>query len=102
MKKDKLRVEDEVWTPERIISFLDLQPPPGLDADAYVLLRSYRSMRAEDFKIFVAHFIAAGRDLNARGSNGKSLLQIISRHRNSTEYVATLEQYLLSGQPDQN
>jgi hypothetical protein len=48
-RKDKQKIVDEVWTEERIRSFLDLQPPAGMDADFHRLQRAYQSMRAEDF-----------------------------------------------------
>ena len=45
MKKDKERVQDEVWTEARIRSFLNLQPPAGVNADYHRLQRAYQSMR---------------------------------------------------------
>ena len=55
-KKDKEKVLDEVWTEERVHSFLDIQPPAGEDPDFHALLSAYRSMRLENFEQFLSFF----------------------------------------------
>ncbi len=90
-RKDKKVVVDEVWTPERVRSFLDLEPPQDWDADFNVLLRAYRSMRAEDFALFIDMFVAAGRSLDARGPHGKTILEIVTEHPNSAAYARSLQ-----------
>ena len=90
MKKDKQAVIDEVWTPERVRSFLQLQPPEGWDADYYVLFQSYRSMRLEDFRLLLQYFVAAGRALDTLGPDGSTLMSLLSRHRRSGEYAQAL------------
>ena len=66
-RKEKQKVIDEVWTPERVRSFLELAPPANRNADFHRLLRAYQSMRAEDFADFVTMFVAAGVDLSEPG-----------------------------------
>lgn len=90
LKKDKAKVLDEVWTEDRVHSFLDLQPAEGVDADFHVLLKAYQSMRVSDFELFIGFFQAAGRDINAKNPAGQTLLDIVSQHRNSSEFAAAL------------
>ncbi len=90
LRKDKAKVIDEVWTEERVQEFLHLQPPEGQDADFHILLRSYQSMRADDFRKLVRFFSAAGRNLNALGPEGRTVLEIVATHRNSGEYADIL------------
>lgn len=90
MRKDKAKVIDEVWTSDRVRSFLDLQPPAGVHADYHRLLRAYRSMRASDFKMFLGFFTQAGCDVNAASADGKTVLDIVATHRRSTSYAQAL------------
>ncbi len=90
MRKDKSKVVDEVWTEERIRSFLDKQAPVGHDPDYHALLTAYRAMRAPDFARFVAMFRAAGRDVAARGPEGATVAEVIARHRQGDPYLAAL------------
>jgi len=89
-RKDKQKVVDEVWTPERVRSFLDLTPPEGVDADYHRLVRAYQSMRPEDFADFVDLFRAAGGRLDALGPQQQTLLQEVSRHRHGDEFATIL------------
>ena len=89
-RKDKQKVVDEVWTAERIRSFLDLQPPAGMDADFHRLQRAYQSMRAEDFADFVTMFVAAGGRLDARGPEQQTLLDELERHRHGAAVAEIL------------
>jgi len=82
---------NEEWSDERVQSFLELEPPAGVPADYAVLLKAYRGMTAELFARFVRFFVDAGRDINARLENGSTILDHISEHRRSAEYVAALE-----------
>lgn len=90
MRKDKAKVLDEVWDDARVASFLELRPGPGTDPDYHVLLTAYRSMRAEDFARFIPMFVAAGRNLDACGPEGTSLLAEVSSHRYGAPYAETL------------
>lgn len=90
MKKDKEKVLDEVWTEDRVRSFLDCQPLEGTNTDFHVLFKAYQSMRASDFKLFVDFFLAQKRDLNATDPAGQSVLSIVSQHRHGKEYSAIL------------
>jgi hypothetical protein len=47
-------------------------------------------MRAEDFELFVGFFTAEGRDVNATGRDGRSVLDIVKTHRHGVEYADIL------------
>lgn len=90
LRKDKEKVLDEVWTPEHVRSFLDIRPSDGTDEDFFMLLKAYQSMRASDFELFVSYFTREKRDLNAKGLNGKTVLDIVSTHRHGAEFAKIL------------
>lgn len=90
MRKDKPKVIDEVWTEERVRAFLDLIPVDGVQEDYHRLLRAYRSMRASDFELFLAFFKERDCDINSKSIDGKTILDIVSVHRNATPYAKAL------------
>ncbi|EAQ98979.1 PA4642 family protein [Congregibacter litoralis] len=90
MRKDKVKVLDEQWDDERVASFLEPRPGDGDNADFQLLLRAYQSMRDADFARFIPLFCNAGRDINARGREGKTLLEEVSEHRYGIAYAETL------------
>lgn len=81
---------DELWSDERVKSYLLRQPPVGEDADFNVLYTAYKHMRANDFARFVDFFLAEGRDLHAKNANGKSLLELVKEHPESNAFVVLL------------
>ena len=83
---------NEEWSDERLKTFLALEPPEGVPADYAVLLKAYRGMTAELFARFIPLFVAEGRDVNAALKDGSTILDHISQHRRSGDYVAALEQ----------
>ena len=93
MKKDKQKVVDEVWTEERIQSFLDLEPPPGEDRDFHTLYTAYKSMRLEDFETFLDFYANAGRNFQARNQQGEQLTDIIAEHRTGREFAQAIERH---------
>lgn len=89
---DKPKVIGEEWSDERVRSFLDIQPyDASINADYHALLRAYQAMRAGDFERFIGFFVGAGRDLNAVGPEGLTILDLISEHRKSGDYARALE-----------
>ncbi len=91
LKKDKAKVIDPVWNEGRIREFLDVIPAEDVEADFHMLMKAYRSMRAEDFATFVQMFLAEKRDINAKDPAGRTVLSYVSEHRNSAEYAETLK-----------
>ena len=90
MRKDKEKVLDEVWTEEHIRSYLRVRSYDGTDENFHMLLKAYQSMRAEDFALFIEFFCAEGRDLNATGRDGRTVLELITTHRHGTPYADIL------------
>lgn len=84
-------VTDEVWDDERIQSFLEMEPSAGLSADFHVLQKAYRGMRPDDFERFLTFYIEAGRDVDATDPDGRTLWEIIAKHRQGQEFVAIKE-----------
>ncbi|MFT5578182.1 MAG: hypothetical protein ACI9WS_000935 [Paraglaciecola psychrophila] len=91
LKKDKAKILDEVWTQQRVKDFLEIKTIADVEPDFHVLLKAYQSMRLENFEEFVGFFIADGRDINAFGADGQTVLSILLEHRNSTDYRAIME-----------
>ena len=90
MKKDKVKVLDDVWTPEHVKSFLNVRPHDNTDEDFHMLLKAYQSMRVDDFALFMAFFGEQKRQVNAVGTDGRSVLEIASEHRHGAEYAGIL------------
>lgn len=90
-KKDKEKVLDEVWTVERIRSFLDILPAEGVDADFHRLLKAYQQMRAEDFEQFIQFFTDAKLNINAKDPDGNTAIAIIGEHGHGADYVVILK-----------
>jgi ankyrin repeat protein len=90
LRKDKEKVLGETFDEARIKTFFDYDAPAGVNADFHLLEKAYRGMRGENFATFVKLFIEAGKDINAIGSEGKTLLQIAKEHRNGEEYALAL------------
>ena len=81
MRKDKEKVLDEVWTEDHVRSFLDFRPYDGSDPDFHALLKAYQSMRESACARFAQLFGEQLRDLNARGRDGRSVLDVVEQHR---------------------
>ena len=93
-KKDKEKVLDEVWTEERVRSFLDLSAPTDIDADYHTLYNAYKNMRIENFEQFLAFYKETGRNFNVSDKEGKPLVDLIKEHKKSNAYAEALSQYL--------
>ena len=90
MRKDKEKVLDEVWTEDRVRSFLKIRSYDEVEEDFHMLLKAYQSMRAEDFAKFVDFFLAEGRRLDSPDPEGRTVLSIVEQHRRSTDYADIL------------
>lgn len=90
LKKDKQKVLGEVFDDERVRGFLDVEGNGEIDPDYLALERAYRGMKLENFETFIRFFIADGRNINAKNPQGRTLLQVISDHRLSNDYIKVL------------
>ena len=84
------KVVDEIWSDERVRSFLDLRPYDHCDPDYHVLRKAYEHMTAADFTRFIGEFCRAGRDINALGPEGHTFLQRVRGHGRSQDYAMAL------------
>ncbi len=84
-------IRDEWWSDERIKSFLDLETSSNEAIDFHILSKAYQGMIPEAFKRLLDFFIESGRNINETNRHGESLLSIVSKHRNSKEYVKLLK-----------
>ena len=91
LKKDKRKVLGEFFDDERIKTFLDFEPPEGVDADFHVLEKAYRGMNIENFETFIKFFLEDDRNLNATNFDGKTLLELVSQHRLGEDYADVLK-----------
>lgn len=89
-RKDKKQIIGEPMTDEQVRAFLHTLPEAGMDPDYHTLLRAYRSLRAPDFERFLAFFLAEGRNLNAPGPDGSTILATISAHQQGADYADVL------------
>ncbi len=86
-------VTDEVWDDERVKSFLAMEPYGDESADFHVLLKAYRGMRPDDFERFLTFFLEAGRNIDATDTKGRTLWEIISAHRQGSEFIRVKSQF---------
>lgn len=93
LKKDKQKVLGEVFDNERIMTFLDFEPPAGTTKDFHLLEKAYRGMKAENFDTFLTLFKDANYDINAKNPNGHSILAIIEHHKQSKDYEEILKKH---------
>ncbi len=84
-------VRDEWWSDERVQSFLELDTSQDEAPDFHILQKAYRGMVPEAFSRFIQFFVAADRNLNEADMHGKTILNIVSEHRNSAEYAKILK-----------
>lgn len=82
---------DEEWSDDRLRACLSVLPPEGLPGDYNILLRAYRGMTADLFGRFIGIYLEAGHDINSSLEDGTTFLDLVSRHRNSAEFTALLE-----------
>ena len=87
-------VTDEVWDDDRVKSFLEMEPYGDESADFHVLLKAYRGMRPDDFSRFLRFFVEAGREINARDKQGRTLWDIIEKHRQGAEFIAVKDRFV--------
>lgn len=86
MKKDKVKVIDEVLNEDRIKQFLFLEAPDGENPDFHRLQKAYRGLPAHYFETFLHFFVDAGGDVNALSHTGKTIFQTVNEHTQSDHY----------------
>ncbi|OZG73264.1 hypothetical protein BTA51_12370 [Hahella sp. CCB-MM4] len=85
------KVIGEDWSDDRVKGFLDLKPYDNRDPDYHVLRESYEYMLAGDYARLVKFFVEAGRNINALGPDGETMLDRVSGHAKGQDYAALLK-----------
>jgi hypothetical protein len=80
LKKDKQKVVGEFFDEARIREFLTYEAPEVVNNDFHLLERAYRGMLAENFVTFLQLFQSGGGDINAKNTEGKTLLDLVQQH----------------------
>lgn len=91
--KDKVKVVGEELDDIKISRFLQMQPYGDENPDFHALLKAYRGLPAEAFERFVVLFKENGRDINAKDSKGRTLLEQIRDHIRHPEYAEILQRH---------
>ena len=91
--KDKEKVIGEELDTTKVARFLEMQPHGEENADFHVLLKAYRGLPAEAFERFLEMFKNSGRDINARDSQDRTLLQLAEANTRHPEYIAILKKF---------
>lgn len=92
MAKDKAPEYFTEWTDEMIERFLVKRTNAGElnDTDFDIAIYAYQFMLPEVFTRFLVLFKETGLDINAKNVEGQTVLQYISTHGRSEEYVKAL------------
>ena len=90
MKRDKARVEGELWNTDQLRTYLDFNTYDGTDRDFQCLYRAYTRMNETAFEQFVTLFKAEGRNIAAKNLKGQSLSDLVSQHDQGKAYLETL------------
>ncbi len=95
-KKDKQKVIGEILSDEQLKTFLALEPADHTHPDYHILLRAYRALTAENFERFLPFFVEEGKNLQAPGPDQGTIADLIKQHKQSADYLKTLQTISLS------
>lgn len=87
MANEKAKVIGEELDETKVARYLDMQPAGDENADFHVLTKAYRGLPPEAFGRFLDLFIAAGRNINAHDTKGRTFLKTILGNVSQTAYV---------------
>ncbi|WP_028670710.1 PA4642 family protein [Saccharospirillum impatiens] len=90
MKRDKKRVEGEVWGEAHLEDYLNFSTYDGTNPDFHCLYRAYTRMNEETFARFVSLFRERGRNVHATNLEGQSLANILQHHSQAQVYLDIL------------
>lgn len=91
LKKDKQKVLGEEISVEKAKEFLSYKPYGNSAEDFHILVKAYRGLSPEGFKLFIDLFKQDGRDVNACDDQGVSFLETIRKNEKFPEYVEIME-----------
>ena len=93
MPKEKTTVVGEELDEIKVARFLEIEPYGEENADFHMLLKAYRGLPPEPFGRFLQMFCDSGRDINAKGLEGRSLLEVARQNIRHEEYVGILQEF---------
>ncbi|BCE00529.1 PA4642 family protein [Marinicellulosiphila megalodicopiae] len=91
MKKDKVRVEEEVFSQSQIESYLECKTYDEADAQFVMLEKAYRSMPLEHFEKFLDVFLAKGYNLNAKNVDGQTISELMIPNKAFQDYLNAIQ-----------
>lgn len=91
LKKDKEKVFGGDRSEEELRGFANVESFDDTEADYLAVIRAYRHMVPGDFQQFIELFKAEGHNLNAKNSDGETLLATIASHTQGAEYAEILK-----------
>jgi hypothetical protein len=91
--KDKQKVIGEQLDETQVARFLEMRPLDDEDTDFHILIKAYRGLPVDAFEQFLDLFVAEGRNVNATGKDGRTLVQIASDHTSQPGYVQALQKH---------
>lgn len=87
MANEKAKVIGEELDETKVARYLDMQPAGDENVDFHVLTKAYRGLPPEAFGRFLDLFVAAGRNINAHDSAGRTFLATIIGNVGQPGYV---------------
>jgi len=90
-RPDKKEVLGETFTDEKLKLFFDYKPYDNTAEDFHILLKAYRGLPVEAFERFLELFIAAGKNLQTKNTDGLSFLETIQGHNRQQAYAKVLQ-----------
>lgn len=91
MKKDKKRIESPEVADAILELFFQATSYDQTPVDYVILERAYRGLTIEAWPRFLQLAKARGLDLNARGPEGLTLLEVIRQHDSNLDFAEILE-----------
>ena len=91
MRKDKKQVIGDEVSDEQIKLFLAVEPADDTPPSLHKLVKAYRGLRDHDFERFVAFFVEAGYDLDAKDAQGNDFVALIQDQRQSEAYIDAIK-----------
>jgi hypothetical protein len=91
MRKDKKQMIGDEVSDEQIKLFLSVEPADDTPASLHKLIKAYRGLRDHDFERFVAFFVEAGYDLDAKDAHGKDFVALIQDQRLAEPYIEAIK-----------
>jgi hypothetical protein len=91
MRKDKKKVVGDEIGDEVIKTFLSMEPADETPSSLHKLIKAYRGLRIGDFERFLAFFVEAGYDLEAKNAQGEDFIALVKDQRQAEPYIEAVQ-----------